>query len=90
MITKKAYIVVNIPKEGIMGLDNQDNVIPLHNGDMVSEEALRHDFLEFLISKNMLREYDTGIPKTLKKEVKPPSKKQVSKSSIEYWLSFGG
>jgi len=47
-------IILKTPKEGIMGLTKDKKPIILHNGDMISTNALDRQFLELLYVRGMI------------------------------------
>ena len=90
-----AYIVRNVPKEGIMGLTRRGETIIVHNNDMLSPGLVHPVFLDALLARGMVMpvSFDLNYPgkKTTKKSVSLDAffsleKEPKKQLSLERWL----
>lgn len=90
-----AYIVRNVPKEGIMGLTREGELIIVHNNDMLSQGLVHPAFLDALLVRGMVMPVSFDLGYLGKKITKKPvsldaffglGKEPKKQLSLERWL----
>lgn len=76
-------MIVKAPKEGLMGLDRNGNPIILHDGDMISLNAVDREFAKVLFIRRMA----IGVRFSDRREVKS---RWFRRKRLERQRSLGG